>query len=65
MTFTMLRGIEPFLQGSTEGVLLQERIDELRSGAVVLEAAHPGLRGLCDTLAKAERLSSPARSSDG
>ena len=46
LTFTMLRGVEPLLQGEGEILLLTERWQELRDEAEVLEARHGVLEGL-------------------
>jgi Ferritin-like len=43
MSFTMLRGVEPFLQGAAERVLLRERLSELRDGARNLRFSAPAL----------------------
>ena len=43
MTFTMLRSVEPFLQGTAERILMRERLAELRDGARSLRRAAPDL----------------------
>lgn len=50
MSFTMLRGVEPFLQGSAEQVLLEERLSELRDGARYLRMSIPSLIPLADRI---------------
>ena len=46
MTFTMLRGVAPFMQGTSEYVLMKERLQALAAGAKAVEAAVPGLHGI-------------------
>jgi hypothetical protein len=46
MTFTMLRGVEPFLQGSSERLLMRERLCELRDGAGSMQRAAVDLADL-------------------
>jgi len=53
MTFTMLRGVAPFMQGTSEYVLMKERLQELSAGAKAVEAAVPELRGISG---RAERM---------
>lgn len=50
MSFTMLRGVEPFLQGPAERVLLRERLTELRDGALNLRISAPALVPLAGKL---------------
>ncbi|HUQ11453.1 MAG TPA: ferritin-like protein [Steroidobacteraceae bacterium] len=50
MSFTMLRGVEPFLQGPAERVLLRERLTELRDGALNLRLSAPTLVPLAERI---------------
>lgn len=51
LSFTMLRGVEPFFGGAAERALIAERLKELRGGALALAGAHPDLKGLDQPLA--------------
>jgi hypothetical protein len=46
LSFTMLRGVEPFFGGAAERALIAERLKELRGGALALAGLHPDLEGL-------------------
>ena len=46
LSFTMLRGVEPFFGGAAERALIAERLKELRGGALALAGVHPHLDGL-------------------
>lgn len=46
LSFTMLRGVEPFFGGAAERALIAERLKELRGGALALAGLHPDLGGL-------------------
>jgi len=50
MTFTMLRGVEPFIGGAAENILILERLRQLSSG--MKEAA----RSVPEMVEVAERL---------
>ena len=51
LSFTMLRGVEPFFGGAAERALIAERLKELRGGALALAGLHPDLAGLDEPLA--------------
>jgi hypothetical protein len=51
VSFTMLRGVEPFFGGAAERALIVERLKELRGGALALVGLHPNLDGLDEPLA--------------
>lgn len=51
LSFTMLRGVEPFFGGAAERALIAERLKELRGGALALAGLHPNLAGLDEPLA--------------
>lgn len=46
LTFTMLRSVEPFLSGSSERHLMQERLREIREGAALAVQMAPQLAGI-------------------
>jgi hypothetical protein len=52
MTFTMLRSVEPFLQGASERVLMRERLTELRDGANAMQRAAAELVALAPRFEK-------------
>jgi hypothetical protein len=50
MTFTMLRGVEPFIPGPSERVLIFERLNQIRSGARRAVRLVPELRRAVERL---------------
>lgn len=59
LSFTMLRGVEPFFGGAAERTLITERLKELRGGALALAGLHPDLDGLDEPLAQLVGLYEP------
>ncbi len=51
MTFTMLRGVEPFIGGATENVLIVERLNQLTTGARQAALTLPELTPAAEMLA--------------
>lgn len=56
LSFTMLRGVEPFFGGAAERALIVERLKELRGGALALARLHPELSRLDEPLASLVQL---------
>ena len=56
MTFTMLRGIEPLIQGAVEQTIIAERLAALARAAARLPALGDGAAGRIDALAAGFRL---------
>jgi hypothetical protein len=52
LSFTMLRGVEPFFRGLPEAVLMAERLHELADGAPAVAAIAPELGSIGATLRK-------------
>lgn len=52
LSFTMMRGVEPFFRGLPEAVLMAERLHELADGAPALERMAPDLAGTAAAIRK-------------
>ena len=50
MTFTMLRGVEPFIEGAAERILILERLHQLTCGAERAASAVPEVAGAAQML---------------
>ena len=62
MTFTMLRGVEPFIGGAAEKTLIMERLHQLATGAKRAVPAVPEIAEAAETLAALARRFSAATS---